>query len=168
VLALRTRRRDGKHCARATKTIITAHAPPRAFRRFQKRPQWLKYSQHSECFWKRCNDVWPFRDEPNSGHAVPIAPTDTVRELRWQVIWSPPYYRPAVSYIDCTPRMMSGSQFFLQPRATFPTTYKFRTTTLYVTSQCHKPLVVFIQQMNAAARTTWLYAADHRLGTTDL
>lgn len=39
---------------------------------------------------------------------------------------------------------------FLYPRITFPTVYKLWTTSLYVTSQCHKSLIAFIQQMNRA------------------
>ena len=33
----------------------------------------------------------------------------------------------------------------LHPKATFPATYKLRTTSLYAIAQCHKPLTVFIQ-----------------------
>ena len=56
---------------------------------------------------------------------------------------------------------------FLHTRNTFSTTYKLCTTSLYVTLQCHKPLIVFMQQMNAVADTC-LCATDHRLGATGL
>ena len=31
---------------------------------------WTLYCHHSKCSWNRCNTVWAFWDEPDSGHVV--------------------------------------------------------------------------------------------------
>jgi hypothetical protein len=48
-------------------------------------------SQKSTSFWNRCNVAWPCRPEPSSDRTVLTTVVCSVREFRYQVIWSAQY-----------------------------------------------------------------------------
>jgi hypothetical protein len=64
------------------------------------------YSEQSRCFWNRYNIAWLFQNEQSNERTMPSTAVCSVRELRYQVIWTAvympdPHYLTWVDHPNC-------------------------------------------------------------------